>query len=70
MSSMRCFGINAHYLILYKQIDQVVRKLPLQAVLNRQVYILCLHFGFLGLWRLVVLLFLFTFFSLKTTQTS
>lgn len=54
-----------HYLILHKQIEQLVSELPVQAVLNRQVYSLCLHFGFLGLWRLVVLLFLLVFLSLK-----
>lgn len=29
--------INLHYLVLHKQIEQLVRKLPVQAVLYRQV---------------------------------
>lgn len=66
---MRCLWINLHYLILHKQIEKLVSKLPVQAVLNRQVYSLRFDFKFLGLGRLVVLLFLFVFLSLKKKKS-
>lgn len=54
------------YLILHEQIERFTGQLPVQAVLDGQIHRLGLHFGFLGLWRFILLLLLFVFcWSLK-----